>query len=92
MKIIKKGSGQKGWSKECTCTGYGNGNGGCGAVLLVEQADLYQTSRQCYGDDYPEYFTTFKCVECGVETDILKVPGNITKDLPSKEQWLLSQR
>lgn len=43
MKIIKEGRKQTGWSKELTCTGKGNGGGGCGAVLLVEQTDLYNT-------------------------------------------------
>lgn len=29
MKVIQKGSGQKGWAKEFVCTGEGNGGGGC---------------------------------------------------------------
>jgi hypothetical protein len=83
MKVIKPGSGQKGWSSEATCTGAGNGNGGCGAVLLVEQPDLFCTSSSCR--DETDYFTTFKCSECGVLTDI-KTPIN-PRSLPSYAEW-----
>jgi hypothetical protein len=69
MKILKKGRGQKGWTKEFTCTGKGNGGGGCGAVLLVELGDLFQTSSSDYGGD-TDYYVTFKCCQCGVKTDI----------------------
>lgn len=67
MKILKEGRKQKGWSKECICTGNGNGNGGCGAKLLIEIADVYKTYRNCR-DETDTYFT-FKCVSCDVETD-----------------------
>lgn len=75
MKVIKKGSGQNGWSKEFECTGHGNGDGGCGAILLVEQNDLYKTYKHDHGGGH-EVFTTFRCSECSVETDIT-VPSNI---------------
>ena len=75
MKIIKKGRPQKGWAQEFECTGKGNGGGGCGAVLLVEEGDLYETSSSHY-DGSTEYYTTFKCAACGVETDV-KVPSNV---------------
>lgn len=74
MKVLEKGRTQKGWATETSCTGKGNGGGGCGAKLLVDESDLFQTSRQSYGDDSPEYFATFKCVECGVLTDIDNYP------------------
>lgn len=90
MKVLEKGTGQHGWAKEFTCTGRGNGGGGCGAKLLVEQPDLYQTSRCDYTGDC-DYFTTFKCAECGVETDIDGVPAMIVSDLPSKRDWLKRQ-
>jgi hypothetical protein len=83
MKVITPGRPQKGWAKEYTCTGAGNGNGGCGAVLLIEQDDVYETSGSCR--DETNYYTTFKCSECGVETDIIDVPGNLK--LPTKESW-----
>jgi hypothetical protein len=73
MKVLKKGRPQKGWSKEFLCTGDGNGGGGCGAKLLVEQADLYQTSHSDYGGD-TDYFVTFCCPSCGVETDAKGTP------------------
>lgn len=69
MKVLKPGRKQAGWSVETTCTGTGNGNGGCGAKLLVEQSDLFKTSRtdmKCETD----YFVTFRCSECGVLTDL----------------------
>lgn len=84
MKIIKKGREQKGWSKEHTCTGKGNGGGGCGALLLVSENDLYMTSRSDYTGD-TDYFTTFKCPCCGVETDIEGVPSRVWSEL--KPRW-----
>lgn len=73
MKIIKPGREQKGWAKEFTCTGAGNGNGGCGALLLVEQADVFRTSHHSY-DGSSEHYNTFECAQCGVWTDIKHVP------------------
>lgn len=81
MKVLKKGRKQTGWAKEYFCTGYGNKEGGCGAYLLVESDDLFQSIRFSYGDDYPEYFVTFRCPECGVLTDIEDSPF-YGKDLP----------
>jgi len=85
MKIIKPGRAQNGWAKECECTGAGNGNGGCGAILLVEERDLYKTYHHC--KDETDTFITFKCSACGVETDIKDVPYNIRNTLPSQEAW-----
>jgi hypothetical protein len=87
MKVIEKGRDQKGWSIEQVCTGNGNGGGGCGAKLLVERADLYGTARG-YIDGSSDYFTTFKCTLCGVETDIpdSKVPGNIARSLHQRRR------
>lgn len=70
MKILKPGRKQKGWAKEYKCTG--NDGGGCGATLLVEQADLFQTSRSCLHET--DYFVTFACAACGVLTDIDDAP------------------
>ena len=81
MKVIKKGRSQKGWSKEFKCTGNGNGNGGCGAILLVEQNDVFKTRNHCR--DETTVYNTFKCVECGVLTDIESVP--FTPREPSNE-------
>jgi hypothetical protein len=69
MRVIKKGRTQKGWASEFECTGKGNGNGGCGAILLVEQDDLYRTHSHHY-DGSSSHYTTFRCSECGVETDV----------------------
>lgn len=84
MKVLQPGTGQKGWSKECKCTGDGNGKGGCGALLLVEQPDLFRT--ESHARDETTYYTTFKCSECGVLTDIV-VPSTIAAGLPSKRTW-----
>jgi len=84
MKTLKPG---KAWSKKVKCTGQGNGGGGCGALLLIEKEDLYQTSRECYGDNCPTYYTTLMCQECGVETDI-EVPDFIKKNLIKKATYL----
>jgi hypothetical protein len=70
VKVIKPGREQRGWAKEVSCTGEGNSFGGCGALLLVEEGDLFQTSRHSYGDSSPEYFATFVCGACGVLTDL----------------------
>ena len=72
MQVVKKGRPQKGWAKEFTCTGEGNGGGGCGAVLLVEKDDFYQTSSWCMGET--ERYVTFCCTECGVQTDVKGTP------------------
>ncbi len=68
MKVVKKGREQRGWSKELECTGAGNQGGGCGAILLVEQGDVYSTYSSCR-DEVTNYHT-FMCSQCGVETDI----------------------
>jgi len=84
MKVIKPGREQKGWSIETTCTGKGNGDGGCGAVLLVEEKDLFITESHHHVDD--DYFTTFKCMACEVLTD-LDVPATIKAKLPKQTEW-----
>jgi hypothetical protein len=81
MKVIKKGRPQKGWSKKYKCTGSGNGGGGCGAVLLVEEGDLFETSSGHY-DGSTDYYTTFQCIECGVKTDIKDCPIHVTRKTP----------
>lgn len=47
MKVLKPGREQTGWAREAECTGHGNGGGGCGALLLVERDDVYETSQTC---------------------------------------------
>lgn len=74
MKTLKKGRTQKGWAKEFDCTGKGNKDGGCGARLLVEQADVFETKSHHY-DGSTDCYATFKCPECGVLTDIPESVG-----------------
>ncbi len=75
MKVLKPGRPQKAWAKEFTCSGNGNGGGGCGARLLVEATDLYETGSHHY-DGSSEYYTTFRCPTCRVETDVT-VPASV---------------
>lgn len=77
MKVLKKGPG---WSLEQICTGKGNGGGGCGATLLVEKNDIYMTSRS-FIDGSTDYYYTFRCPCCQVETDIEEklVPSGVKK-------------
>lgn len=75
MKVLKPGREQQGWAREEICTGKGNGNGGCGAVLLVEEGDLFQTASHHY-DGSSDYYTTFRCSACRVLTDI-SVPSGV---------------
>lgn len=89
MKVIEKGSGQEGWSTRASCTGSGNGLGGCGAKLLVEQSDLYVTTS--HARDETTTYATFRCCECGVETDIKGVPKNITGALPKRLAWRITK-
>lgn len=83
MKVIKKGREQKGWAQEFTCTGKGNGDGGCGAVLLVEEDDIYITKSGCRTT---EQYNTFRCCECKVETDLLdnEIPARIREEMTTK--------
>lgn len=88
MKIIKKGRPQKGWSCQTTCTGMGNGLGGCGAILLVETPDLFKTTSSAR--DETTVYITFKCVGCGVLTDLddkKRAPPSVTMHLPSQREW-----
>ena len=80
MKILTPGRAQKGWAEEVHCTGNGNGGGGCGAVLLVEQRDLFRTRRGDYLGNGEE-MATFKCIGCGVLTDLEYYPL-LLADLP----------
>ena len=83
MKVIKKGNGAKGWSKKLECTGSGNKGGGCTAILLVTEHDLFQTGKH-YHDGSSDYYITFKCSECGVLTDVdPKICNKNAYDLPS---------
>lgn len=75
MKVLKPGREQKGWATEATCTGNGNGGGGCGADLLVELDDVFQTTSHAL--DETDYFTTFACAQCGVWTDLKNVPRHV---------------
>ena len=83
MKVLTSGDGRKGWSCKTTCSGAGNGDAGCGAELLVEQADLFETTNSRM--DETEHFVTFKCPECSQKTDLCggnRPPYDIIRRLP----------
>ncbi len=85
MRVIENGTGQTGWATEALCTGRGNGNGGCGALLMVDQPDLFRTRH------FDETYVTFKCRECGVLTDLgphAEPGGSVRRSLPFYEDWL----
>jgi hypothetical protein len=88
MKVIKSGTGQKGWAREIACKGYRGNGGGCGALLLVEQADLFKVHLD---GDYTEVgppSIAFKCPECGQCTDIdSKFYSGYVQQLPDKRDW-----
>jgi len=74
VKVLKPGEPPK-WSMEATCTGAGNPpKPGGGAVLLLEEGDLYRTSHT-WMDGMCETYTTFRCPCCGAQTDIQNAPG-----------------
>lgn len=73
MRVISKGRKQEGWAHRGVCTGAGNGGGGCGAELMVEQADAYQT--RTHNRDELTAYATFMCIACGVETDDPTMPS-----------------
>ncbi len=83
MRVLKKGREQAGWANEFDCTGLGHGGGGCGATLLVEQGDLYQTEETRCGDEYSYQspVPTFRCCQCGVQTNPKSIPYEIAKNL-----------
>jgi len=81
MKLIKEGRKQKGWAKEYVCSGSGNKGGGCGATLLVEEGDLFQTYRSNMG-----WYVTFECSQCSVQTDITDSKF-IARDLQTYKIW-----
>lgn len=86
VKVLAEGTGQKGWAGEFTCTGAGNGGGGCGARLLVEQADLFHTHRYDYGGGH-DIFTTFQCPQCSRLNDI-KHPSGIGSIPETYKDWV----
>ena len=89
MKVIKKGRHQKGWSFQTVCTGNGNDGGGCEAVLLVEEADIYRT--ESHARDETTAYATFQCPECDVLTDLPdgKVPSHVWNSMiyRSPDTW-----
>lgn len=85
MKVLKPGREQQGWSVESMCTGNGNGGGGCGALLLVEEDDIYITQSGHY-DGSTDTYSTFRCAACRVETDIEDVPSHVMEKARARKR------
>jgi len=91
VKVIEKGREQRGWAKECRCTGEGNGGGGCGARLLVDEEDLTAYRQTDMLWDAYGHCVTFKCPECWVETDLLVSRGSVS-EVVWKRVWKRQQK
>lgn len=78
MKILER---KDAWFIEQICTGRGNGGGGCTSRLAVEKEDIYVTANSDWLGDV-DYYYTFKCPVCGIETDIkeVDVPHSIQRE------------
>ena len=70
------------WAVQIMCTGKGNSDNGCGAVILVEESDLFNTTT------VTTVQTSFHCTECKANTDIDNVPESIFNRLPSRRAFL----
>lgn len=86
MEVLESGRKQKGWANEYTCNA--RGGGGCGAKLLVEEADLFKTYTTDMVGDSTTYIN-FKCPECGQVTTVKKngVPRRVKDKAPSQKEW-----
>jgi hypothetical protein len=69
MKVLKPGRNQDGPSRKRKCTGRGNGGGGCGALLLVADKDVFQTHHCDFGGGH-DIYNTFKCPSCGTLKEV----------------------
>jgi hypothetical protein len=77
MRLLTKGREQKGWAAPMVCIV--DDAGGCGAELLVEEADITCVMQRDYTGSSEGYYCWFECTECGCETDC-------TEELPSSVQ------
>lgn len=66
MKVLVKGCKQHGWSQEQRCNPE---RGGCGSILLVEEADI-KCWHQCDYLGDCDVVCSFECGFCGVKNYI----------------------
>lgn len=65
----------------------GNGRAGCGAKLIVEEADLFMTYSSHY-DGSNDSYVTFQCGQCGQRTDIPRRNViHIKQPIPGHQAW-----
>ena len=85
MKVLEKGKPKKEWSIEVRCAGAVDEllSDICGALLLVEQDDLYTTK-----DIVANNAAMVTCPECKSEMFIFDIPHHIFKSVPLREEWM----
>ena len=95
MKVLEKGRPKKKWSAEIRCVGTEEGcsfENGCGALLLVEQDDLYLTPdsiAQCGVATTTISSCRFMCPECHKEIRLdFEVPIIVVQSMPSRDEWM----
>ena len=64
MKVLQEPNQEPAWTLVQRCTGEGNGGHGCGATLLVDRADVFNSNT------FTRPFLAFRCPLCAVVTDI----------------------
>jgi len=90
MKILRHPPALENWYVKLYCTNNGHGAKGCGAKLKIYRNDLRFSPPLGTGDVDDVGAVTFKCICCGVLTDIgmQDYPENHKKLKPYKSNWL----
>ena len=95
MKVLTPGDMRKTiWQQELPCTGRGHGGYGCGALLLVDELDVFTTGGGVdisgVGEDV---FLTIQCPLCGAFNNISPVFAatvrSLRREFPSFRDWML---
>lgn len=88
-KIIKKGRDHI-WIKELECTGKGITGTGCGAILEINESDLFKVYGGGYTENIP--YAGIRCPACSCDTCLddmkIEVPSSIFKKIPDRVDWL----
>lgn len=93
MKVLRSWkSGTPTWSTTIVCTGLGGSKNGCGALLFVEQSDLFVTAHSGLVHDEAINYVTVECCECEATTDIGMLSEIPLENLPYRGAWLESRK
>ncbi len=82
MKVLEMGPK---WSYKMRCTGSGWAGSGCGALLEIEEDDVFESSHTDIAGD-TEYYFSICCPVCNQNTDVNK------SVLPEKVKMKASSR